>query len=179
MNPRMQRNPLYRVNALLVSSLTIIIWLACSCGNGQVNLKVLRVFDGFSYVGSGSVPERVDPQVSFPAHGDFELPLPEKLNAGEQYIFHHRRPVDDEDLALNVLPARLRELGFTLISVPSSSTGLIRTYYGGPIFRIQFREGKHTFLVFNRNCPKLMSEEKGGGQWIEEDYVLAILSKEK
>jgi hypothetical protein len=47
-------------------------------------------------------------------------------------------------------------------------------FYGGPLFRIQFEDGRHSEYVFNRLCPQLMSTEKGGGQWVEEDYVLAI-----
>jgi hypothetical protein len=109
-----------------------------------------------------------------PTHGQFELPLPNQLEAGQQYIFHHHRPIDDENLALVTLPANFRGLGIDITTAPKTPGDLMALFYGGPLFKIQFEDNGRSGVAFNRLCPQLMDAEKGGGQWVEEDYVLAI-----
>jgi hypothetical protein len=46
--------------------------------------------------------------------------------------------------------------------------------YGGPLFKIEFHDDNRKAFIFNRLCPQLMQAERGAGQWIEKDYVLAI-----
>lgn len=62
---------------------------------------------------------------------------------GVLYIFHHRRPVDDEKLALVELPARVKSEGITIVKAPKSSKDLMYPYVGGPLFKIQIQDGRH------------------------------------
>jgi hypothetical protein len=101
-----------------------------------------------------------------------ELASPSQLPACRQYIFHHR--LDDERLALTLLPQRLRAAGLEVTAGPHSPGDLMSLVYGGPLFRIEFHDNSRRAFIFNRLCPQLMQAERGAGQWIEKDYVLAI-----
>jgi hypothetical protein len=156
----------------------LILLAAATCLNigcsNKPSPKALSVFAGFVYVGEAPYSQGSRPETAAPPHGEVELPFPKQLSAGRQYIFHHRRPIDDEILALETLPATFRALGLRVTAAPNSPADLISLFYGGPLFTIQFEDGGYTGYVFNMLCPQLMASEKGGGPWVEEDYVLAI-----
>lgn len=136
--------------------------------------KPLAVFAAFVYVGEGPYSQGANPETAAPPHGEIELPLPKQLDFGKQYIFHPRRPVDDETLALETLPATMRSLGLHVTAAPKSPADMIYLFVGGPLFTIQVKDGDHTAYIFNVLCPQLMAAERRGGPEIEEDYVLAI-----
>jgi hypothetical protein len=47
-----------------------------------------------------------------------ELPLPDRPQVGVQYVFDHRRPIDNDNLAINEFPAKLQGLGITVLNAP-------------------------------------------------------------
>lgn len=153
----------------------LLVCLSSSCGHKDraADSKLVGIFSGFTFVGSAPYSEKTGAQITVPPHGQTELPLP-SLSVGQQYIFHHRRPLDDEQLALTTLPAKLKAAGSRVIAGPNSAGDLMFLVYGGPLFKVQFENNGRKGFIFNRLCPQLMQAEKGSGQWVEEDYVLAV-----
>jgi hypothetical protein len=156
--------------------LLILPYFSSSCGHkdAAADSKLVGIFSDFTFVGSAPYSQTAEAQTTVPPHGLMELAPPSQLPAGRQFIFHHRRPLDDEQLALTLLPQRLRASGLEVTAGPHSSRDLIYLVYGGPLFRIEFHDNNRKAFIFNRLCPQLMQAEKDAGQWIGEDYVLAI-----
>ncbi len=135
------------------------------------------VFAGFTFVASGpyraGAPRTGGVSEVLPRHGISELPLPDRPQVGIQYVFHHRRPVDNENLALVDFPARLRSAGITAVNTPKSSRELMYPFLGGPLFKIQIRDSGHEGMIYNQLDPDLV---KGSSpEWAKEDYVLLWL----
>jgi hypothetical protein len=138
---------------------------------------------GFSFLADftfvGSVPYRLGAagpdEIShrLPKHGTAQESLPDRPQPGVRYIFHHRRPVDDEKLALVDLPAKLKSAGIAVVTAPKSSKDMMYPYLGGPLFKIQIRDGSHEGTIYNQIDPQLMRVPDP--DWAEEDYVLLWL----
>lgn len=149
----------------------------CMHPNVRNDPRIIGIFSDFAFVGSGSYSQGADPQTSVALHGQIELPRPDWLQAGRQYIFHHPRPADDQQLALSTLPRRIKAAGFNITSGPSSPKDLMFLIYGGPLFKIQFEGNGRKGLIFNKPCPQLTQTDRGVGEWVEEDYMLVITSQ--
>jgi hypothetical protein len=156
-----------------VSLVFAVMFFDVGCSN-RPSPKPLAVFSGFAYVGEAPYTQADKPEGRAPQHGQVELPFPKQLNAGKQYIFHHDRPMDNEEFALKTLPETFRSLGLRVTVGPKSPGDLIALYAGGPFFEIEFKDGGYTAYIFNLPCPQLLTAEKHGGPWVGEDYVLAI-----
>jgi len=75
--------------------------------------KSFEAFAGFAFVESSPFDPSVAPTGvadPLPPHGTMELPLPDRPQVGVQYVFHHRLPIDHENLAVNEFPAKLQGL---------------------------------------------------------------------
>jgi hypothetical protein len=168
------------LRAILFSSLVWIGFIALSCSTRPqaMSHKSLDVFAGFTFVGSGpympGAPATGGISEVLPRHGIAELPLPEGPQVGIQYVFHHRRPLDNEKLALVDFPTRLQSAGITVVRAPKSSMELMHLFIGGPLFRIQIRDGGHEGIIYNQLCPDLQASSVGQ-EWTIEDYVLLWL----
>ncbi len=166
--------------AILVSSIVWIgfILLCCTTKQQALSHKSFDIFEGFTFVGSG--PNMPGPTATggisevLPKHGIAELPLPDRPEVGIQYVFHHRRPVDNEKLVLVDFPARLQSAGITVVRAPKSSMEMLHLFVGGPLFRIEIREGNHEGVIYDRLDPDLKTTSSGQ-EWMIEDYVLLWL----
>jgi hypothetical protein len=158
---------------LYVAALALSV--SCQSVRPGIEVKAIEVFRGFTLVGHG--PAKFDSDGSLDVtyvvpHGDVEEPPPAKLQAGLQYVFHHREgPADNEQLGLEQLPARLKQLGFTVLESPEYNGGQFSyPYQGGPYFYIIFTDGNRKGVLFNRVDVNVRDKN-----WIVEDYVLVLL----
>ena len=155
------------------------ISLGCSTWPQALSRKTFDVFAGFTFVGTAPYdPKLAAPSGAsevLPKHGTAEQHLPDRLQLGIQYVFHHRRPVDNEQLALVDFPARLRAAGITVVKAPKSTNDLMYLFLGGPLFHIQISDGGHTGVIYDRVDPDLVQASGPDLQWTEEDYVLLWL----
>src|SRR5437016_408793 len=124
----------------------VMIFLLCRCSRRSevIRREAFEVFAGFVFVGSSPYDPGVAPTgiaETLPQHGTVQLPLPDRPQVGMQYVFHHRYPVDNENLAVIELPARLRRVGITVVKAPKSGNELMYLFLGGPLFHIQIKDG--------------------------------------
>jgi hypothetical protein len=151
--------------------LIVVLFTACTNRNAKaIDSNVLSVFSDFALVGTVPYQGKSELDRTVPAHGSSPLPLPSQLEAGKLYIFHHRRPLDGEQLALSELPTRLQRQGIQITQAPRSPKDLMFPYLGGPIFTIRFKDGKHSGFIFSQVCSNLTKEIDAG--WTGTDYVL-------
>lgn len=73
-----------------------------------------------------------------------------KLVPNHGYAFRKNNVVANEDVALRVLPDRLRRIGAKVISAPSTESDLLFAMMGGPFFTIGFEKDGHRGTIFNR-----------------------------
>jgi hypothetical protein len=165
----MPRSPVRRFCPWL--TLIVVLFTACTNRNAKtIDSKVLSVFSDFALVGTAPYRGKSDLDRTVPAHGSSPLSLPSQVEAGKLYIFHHRRPLDGEKVALSELPTRLRRQGIQITQAPQSPKDLMFPYVGGPIFTIRFKDGRHSGFIFSQLCPNLTKEIDAG--WTGTDYVL-------
>jgi hypothetical protein len=145
--------------------------------NSRPSPKPVALFTGFVYVGEAPFSQAEISEMHAPPHGQVEMHPPTQLSAGTQYIFHHHRPLDDEEFALKTLPEAFRSVSLHVTAAPKSPGELLAPFSGGPFFTIQFEDGDYTAYVFNVPCPELITADKDSGPWVAEDYVLAIPSR--
>lgn len=152
-------------------TLIVVLFTACTNRNAKpIDSKVLSVFSDFALVGTAPYQGGSELNRTVPAHGSTPMAFPSQLNAGKLYIFHHRRPLDGEKLALSELPLRLRRERIQITQAPQSPKDLMFPYVGGPIFTIRFKEGRHSGFIFSQLCANLTKEINAG--WTGTDYVL-------
>lgn len=152
-------------------TLIVLLFTACTNRNAKpIDSKVLSVFADFALVGTMPYQGKSQLDRTVPAHGSSPMPLPSQLAVGKLYIFHHRRPLDGEKLALSVLPTSLQRQRIQIIQAPQSPKDLMFPYVGGPIFTIRFKDGSHSGFIFSQLCPNLTKEIDAG--WTGTDYVL-------
>ena len=165
---------------ILLTFVTVLglLTFGCSTKPEVMNHKSFDVFAGFTFVGSGPyTPDTTAPggiSHMLPKHGIAELSQPDRPQVGIQYVFHHRRPVDNEKLALVDFHARLQSAGITVVRAPKSSMELMHLFMGGPLFRIEIRDGSHEGIIYDQLDPDLKTTSSGQ-EWTIEDYVLLWL----
>ena len=72
---------------------------------------------------------------------------PEELNVNLAYGLGCNKKWTNEDIALRVMPERIKNIGGRIIGGPSSRMDLTRGYVGGPYFQIEFElDGQRWFL---------------------------------
>lgn len=127
--------------------------LCCHSACRGADKNPLAVLSDFTFAGSGQAKfnddRSIDTTYRIP-HDENEQPKPQNLTQGVQYVFHHRAPVDDESLALKVLPEKLTMMGFKITKAPKSTSDLMYLYLGGPLFYIKFSDGNREFAIFNQ-----------------------------
>jgi hypothetical protein len=137
---------------------------------GPIGTKAFSVLADFVLVGTAPYHPNDSLDHSVPAHGSGALSIPTELQVNKFYIFHHRRPLDGQRLALSELPLLMREHGMEIVQGPKSSRDLIFPYVGEPVFTIKFKDGAHVGFIFSQLCPNLREEIDAG--WTGNDYVL-------
>jgi hypothetical protein len=128
------------------------------------------VFSGFVFAGAGQY--RGDGHADDgPSEGETSaVRLPTRPAVGVEYVFHHKRPVSDENLALIEFPSRLARAGIAITRSPASSRDMMYVYVGGPLFEIHVKDGYHEGIVFNRMDRRLLQTPRT--EWVPEDYVI-------
>ena len=126
-------------------------FLSCHSYGHEADKNVLAVLSDFTFVGSGQAKFNDDGSIDTTyriPHDENEQPKPQNPAQGVQYVFHHRVPIDDESLALQVFPDKLTKMGFSQIfslSILICSTDLMLEGY--------FIHNKH----HNNSCFKISS----------------------
>jgi hypothetical protein len=91
--------------ALLIGLMSLgFTSLMCNYGPKEISARSFSALSDFTFVGSGPyqpVPTSAGTaNEAVATHGTAVLALPERPQAGIQYVLLHRRPVDNEKLAL-------------------------------------------------------------------------------
>lgn len=165
-----------------VSKWTLLLLLLCvlpsGCGwrSHEISSQSFRVLTGFTFVGSGPYKgEQSNEAVGVARYGTKEQTLPIRPLPGTEYLFIHRRPVDNEKLALVEIPRRLKDAGIEIVKAPASGRDLMYPFIGGPLFRIQIREGSHEGLIYNSVDQELVKGISPSQPWATESYTLVWL----
>ncbi|HKY30180.1 MAG TPA: hypothetical protein VJM12_19780 [Pyrinomonadaceae bacterium] len=164
---------MFRTLLVIVSCL---IFFTCTNNHRAIDASVFQVFRGFDLVGLGAAKLETDGSIDttfVPPHEQTKMQLPKTVEIRTGYVFHYAsgRP-NNERLAAEELPERLRKLGFKIVQAPNYNGGQFSyPYIGGPLFSIVFEDGNHKGIIFNR-----VEGEVRDKDWIVEDYVLVFLS---
>jgi hypothetical protein len=150
---------------------------ACTVKNSEITSRSFEVFSGFSFVGSGPYAgdSSSNTQSDIAKYGSTERLLPARPLPGIEYVFVHKRPVDNSQLALQEVPRRLHAAGINVVKGPTSARGLTYPFIGGPLFRIQIKVGTHEGVIFNTVDPDLLKGIDTNSPWGTETYKLVWL----
>jgi hypothetical protein len=113
-----------------------LVIIGCSIPDRRLSRGSFDAFGELTFVGAGPCQREGDRATALPKHGAAELALPDRPKVGVAYVFHSPRPVNAEDLAIVVFPARLKSAGVTVVSGPKSSHDLIYPFLGDAIFTL-------------------------------------------
>ena len=157
----------------------LLVVCACAClvlpacgGNGAPRSASLKLMSGLVFVGTAPHvrPTGLSPKLPFVGeHGLESQQLPATLDAGVQYIFHGRLPLDDEQFATSILPARIRDGGLKIVSGPE----ITFLFGGGTVFKIQFKDGSRVGLIYS-SIDERLSTPTTRESWSTHDYVLVF-----
>ena len=140
--------------------------LSCHIRTDKDTDAIRRAMNSLVYV--GDAPDRPGPKAG--DHGSVQLPFPDRLLKGRQYIFHRRRAPYESWV---IIEKALRANGAEIIDAPRGNVGLVYAYVGGPFFLIEFRMGKLHCWIRNTMAAELASG--GLGSDLEQhDFVLRI-----
>jgi hypothetical protein len=94
---------------------------------------VTTLFEGFVYLGARARSRGGEPKPAGVA--------PSVIESNTDYLFNRKADGQAEKVALEVLPTRLRLLGFEVLSGPNADgTGFVFLDNGGPLFLIKARK---------------------------------------
>jgi hypothetical protein len=100
--------------------------------------------------------------------------IPSRFEPGYRYVFLHKGPIDNVQMATQVLPERMKKAGFQVFSYPNRYTELKDVFAGGPLFSISFQADGLNCKFFNAVDPLIMRNEQFGKEWGSDVYVLEI-----
>jgi len=156
--------------------LILVIWnLSCTANKREPDLKALSILSDFVFVGAVSYTstEKWHEVSGRDAVQLIPQSLPQQLEIGKAYIFRHRKPLDNEKLALSELRSRFEREGLKVLQAPKSPRDMIESYIGGPFFTIKFTDGHHIGLLTNRLSADYEKQVDSG--WVGEDYILVYI----
>lgn len=155
------------------SLLLLLISLPSACtGRGQLCSAdwLNQVFSGFTFV--GAFPS--DPGRPIPRHGGEPRPWPRELRAGLRYVFHSDRMITTEDVAVQLLPGRLKQAHVTVIDYPKTAGEFAIPNLGGPLWHIRFGRGNCEGTLSNRIDPDLLPSRAAWPVGSSDDYIVEI-----
>jgi hypothetical protein len=124
---------------------------ACqSNSGGQLPDTVATVFADFELLEKRELSAATEDALAIPIVRTVGQHPERTFDEGYVYLFLTPDELDDEDLALSILPSRLSAIGATLAKVPRSSADLMTTTVGGPLFRIEFGWKEKRGVIYNR-----------------------------
>jgi hypothetical protein len=122
----------------------------------------------FVYVGTISVQGGVAT-----AHGTQAAPPPTRYQVGQQYIFHHRAGVDNDQL-FDVLQKALRAKGIPVLEATRDAY----RYIGGLAFQIRMQDQGYDLRMFNTLDNKIVTDDALAREWSVDDYILVVENAE-
>jgi hypothetical protein len=152
-----------RSGILAVSLVWALGGIACAMSDTH-GPGLFTAFEDFDFVGSedpgdqvktivgileGAVTHVQPTKLPTTTHGSGRKPIPGDLKTGVVYVFHSSGKVDEEDIALRILPQRFRRMGVRIISGPKSRNDLVFLVIGGPLFRFKFEHNGRGGYVWN------------------------------
>ena len=161
---------------LLIIWAIMLAFAIAACGRKRAaDFKASNVFFDLVYVGSGPYSPEKNGGINMTVapHGKKPLAFPSQLETGVEYIFHHRKPLDNEKFALTELPLKLRQQGIDITRGPRSVRDMVSTYIGGPVFSLQFKEGAQVGIIFSQVCSSYTKQVDTG--FTGNDYVLVYI----
>jgi hypothetical protein len=149
----------------------IVLLSACIIGcrqrtNEKCAASMQTLFRDFEYAGSIESPEKLG-SVTPGHHAEF----PRVFTPGVYYVFYHKLPVQNSELVLNILPSRLRELGYQLQE--PTEQNLRYPDEGGPLFTLNF-SGPCDGTLFSVVDRRVIRDASLRGTWASEAYILRI-----
>lgn len=135
---------------LLAGSIVIM-----GCGSRSIaeNERFQRLFQGYELVLIDGLPKdaSVDSlkNVERSALRSTYL-LEAKMVPGRIYVFRKTNQLENETLAMKVIPKRLIDIGADDIKTPKSSKDFAYLFIGGPLFSIEFKYRGHSGMIANR-----------------------------
>lgn len=161
MNPRTHRDTLGWTGMLI---LLLCSWTAgCQTRGATEDQQFRTLFDGFQLVLVDNLPTNTAIEELDSSKLRNTYPMEQMLIPGRVYSFRKTVTTSNEDLAMKVLPARLKKIGARVTKAPQSSKDFIYPYVGGPLFLIQFEKEGHQGTMVNR----VHTSTKPGEHWEE------------
>jgi hypothetical protein len=126
-------------------------------------------FSNFEYVGEFEASNFA------PANHEAKaVPFPEVLKPDVLYVFHNPRKTDEQELAMKILPSRMRRAGFTILESPSKLEDFTFVDPGGAAWRIRFRIGSQNGTFYNVLDKKRYYGSDATASTDADDYVLKL-----
>jgi hypothetical protein len=147
-----------------------ILAVATGCRTPCSSDELKSVFRDFAYVG---VFPKTDAYPLSP-HGAGALPLPGSLDHGARYVFHTNTRITTEQVAMTILPQRLKEAGFSVLDAPRNAGDFGVPNHGGPIWEIRFSKGYCKGRIYNRVDDALYASRDGWPSAAMDDYIVEV-----
>lgn len=141
-----------------------------SCGRQQPCGGCLEsVFNVFRFV--GDFPVSLNPAI---AKQNLARPFPQVFQKGRIYVFQTIEPISTEEVAINMLPSRIRKCSGKVIDAPHSVGDFGVASLGGPFWSIRFQIGSCIGHITNRYNADLDATRVGWPPGSRDDYLLKI-----
>lgn len=155
----------------IIGAAVAAIGMLNSCANPIIRPNRSRaasvLFSGFTYVGcfSGGL------KTAIPSHGTQGLPLPEEFRPGLQYVFHFPSSDGTSPSPLEILPKRLRDMGF----VAPDPTNIVDFSSGGPSYEIEFSGPRCAGKIRHDVDGRLLNSRlPWNRKWEPDDTILSV-----
>jgi hypothetical protein len=148
-----------------VGSLLLLI----GCQQTNITTAVKTAFSNFDYVGEFGASNFAPPN-----HDARATQFPEFLKPDVLYVFHNPKKTDEQDLAMKVLPSRMRAAGITILESPSKLEDFAFVDPGGAAWKIRFRIGSQKGTFYNVLDKKRYYGSDATASIDADDYVLKL-----
>jgi hypothetical protein len=159
-------------NRQRIAFLSVVVIILSGC---QPNWPVIHassrpitiLFDGFVYIGDKQGNLRGET-------------LPDRFQSDHEYLFRHPLPlpVEPAEMGVDVLPQRLRQLGFAIVTAPTADGRNMLVFDSdgsGPGYSIVAEKEACRLTLTHVANPSLRSRwYRGGPDWELADYVLTV-----
>lgn len=157
-------NKMYKVIDSIVIGLLVICHLNCTNIVKDRRETILRTaMADFSYAGTvrdiSAEINNLDP--------DRELPLPNRFEVQDKFVFFHLAPINVDRLFTDVLVKRLEKLGFVVQEVPLDDAGPI----------LKFGNNDSTGVVFARFSERIFSDPRLKKRWSPYAFIVEMRPK--
>jgi hypothetical protein len=157
-------------NRVTIISLSVVVILLSGCQHNwpvihASSRPITMLFEGFVYIGNKQGNLRGEK-------------LPGRFQGDNEYLFRHPLPlpVEPAEMGVDVLPQRLRKLGFAIVTAPTADgRNMLVLDTGGPAYSIVAEKEACRLTLTHVANPSLRSRwYRGGPDWELADYVLTV-----